>query len=81
MRDKLSEKIIASVVDKLATKRKEEGISHERVAELAGLHRSTISLIEARKREPTLLTLLRISRVLETDLGQLISQSAQEIKK
>lgn len=81
MREKLSEKIVASVIKKLLEKRKEKGLSHESVAEIAGVHRSTISLIETRKREPTLLTLLKISNALECDLGQLISSANTENKK
>ena len=81
MRSKFSENVVNFVVQELSAIRKQKNVSHENVAKLTGLHRSTISLIESRKREPTLLTLLRISHALETDLGALITRAEKQSKK
>lgn len=78
MERKIAKSIIDSVINSLKEERKKKNMSHETIAEISGLHRSTISLIESRKREATLLTLLKIADALECDLGQLISQAAQE---
>lgn len=73
MRSKLPEKMVDSVVDALIEKRQSLGLSHEKLGELTGLHRSTISLIESRKRQPTLLTCFRIAMGMGCNLGQIIS--------
>lgn len=72
---KSSNDIMALVVKQLADIRKEKGLSHETVATHAGIHRTTISLIESGKNQPTLLTLLKITQALECDLGAIISKS------
>ena len=81
MRIKKSENIVDFVVLELSEIRKQKSVSHETVAKLAGLHRSTISLIESRKREPTLLTLLKICQALEVDLGGVITRAEKQSKK
>lgn len=48
------------------------GLSQERLADLAGLHRNFIGLIERGQRNPTYLTLLAISSKLEVPLSKLI---------
>ena len=75
MRDKLSEEIVELVVSQIADARKKKGLSHERVAELSGLNRSTISLIESSKRQPTLLSCIRICRALGIKLSDLLAKS------
>jgi transcriptional regulator with XRE-family HTH domain len=79
MQNKLSKKIVDSVIKRLCEIRKERGYSHDTVAKKAGLHRSTISLIETRKREATLLTLIKISHALECDLGTVILKVEREL--
>jgi len=75
MNRKNAEKIIDRIIEQLTQERKKQKLSHGKLAEKTGLHRSTISLIEARKREATLLTLLRIANALELDLGKIISKA------
>lgn len=75
MNEKQAKSVIDSVIKELSGERKNQGISHEKLAEMCGLHRTSIGLIEARKREPTLLTLLKISDALNFDLGKIISKS------
>lgn len=49
------------------------GLSQERLADLAGLHRNFIGLIERGQRNPTYLTLLAISNKLNVPLSKLIA--------
>jgi DNA-binding XRE family transcriptional regulator len=72
MRKELSDKIAEIVVARLKEARKERGLSHDKVANKARLHRSTISLIEAGKREPTLLSCIKIANALEVSLGEIL---------
>lgn len=53
----------------------------ERLAEKAGLSTSMISLFERDLRNPTLDTLLRITEVLNVDLGRVIQKAAASAKK
>jgi transcriptional regulator with XRE-family HTH domain len=64
MRNRIAEKRTDKIIEHFQKERKAQGLSHEKLAELAGIHRSTISLIENRKREPTLLTCLKIANAL-----------------
>jgi transcriptional regulator with XRE-family HTH domain len=47
-------------------------LSQERLADLAGLHRNFIGLIERGQRNPTFLTLLAITNELDVPLYKLI---------
>ncbi len=80
MSDKLQKKIISAVVSQLLAIRKEKGLSHEKVAQLSNLHRSTISLTEAQKMQPTMLTLLKISNALDCNLATLLAKAEKEHK-
>ena len=62
----------------LRAERKRKGLSMERLAEKAGLSTSMVSLYERDLRNPTLETLLRVSEVLEIDLGRLIQKAVQK---
>jgi transcriptional regulator with XRE-family HTH domain len=51
------------------------GISQERLAELAGVERAYVSALERGKRNPTLLTQLRLAAALGVTLKQLIGDA------
>ncbi len=80
MQDDLPHAIIASVVAQLTLIRRQKGFTHEKVAQLSGLHRSSISLIESGKMQATLLTLLKVCAALECDLSRLLSKAEKECK-
>jgi transcriptional regulator with XRE-family HTH domain len=77
-KDKPPKKIVDSVVSQLLAVRKEKKLSHEKLAQLSKLHRSTISLTESRKMQPTLLTLLKISQALDCDLSRLLAKAEKD---
>lgn len=62
----------AEVVAELTAIRKKLGLSHETLASMTKLHRSTISLIESGKREPTLRTVLRLTDALGVKLSDIL---------
>ena len=72
MDQKSAEHTVDQIIARLKEIRLEQNLSHEKLAEKAKLNRSTISLIEARKREPTLLTCIKIANALNVDLMDLI---------
>ena len=74
MKNKKVEQTVSKLIDELAKIRKEKNLSHEKLAALTGLNRSTISLIENKKRTPTILTCLKIADALEVSLGKLIDK-------
>jgi transcriptional regulator with XRE-family HTH domain len=64
--------IVHEIIDEIIAKRKELGMSHEKLAISTGLNRSTISLIENKKRIPSILNVIRICNALGLSLGELI---------
>lgn len=62
------------VVEILAGKRAELGLSMEQVAERAGLHRTTVGLIERQRRGVTLEVALRLAWALETNLHTVLCE-------
>ena len=72
MRKKKAEQTIDAIIDQLKQIRIEQNLSHEKLAEKTRLHRSTISLIESRKRQPTLLTCIKIAEALDVDLADIM---------
>jgi len=69
-----SEEIVRKFAALVRKRRLEKGLSHERLAEMAGLDRSSISLYEAGKRVPTLTSAMRIARALEMRLSELVGE-------
>jgi transcriptional regulator with XRE-family HTH domain len=49
-----------------------KGISQEKLAELAGLHRTYLGGVERGERNPTLLTVAKIARGLNVPMTQLL---------
>ncbi len=74
MKNTSSEKTVNALIDELTKIRKEKGISHENLARAAGIHRSTVSLIESKDRTPTILTCLRIASALDISLANILKK-------
>ena len=65
-------KEVKRVVAALKDIRLEQGISHEKLAILSGLNRSSISRIESGINSPTLLSLFLICNALKIDLADVL---------
>ena len=55
------------------------GISQEKLAELANLHRTYIGSIERVEKIPSLITIVKIANALHVDVSQLINNSLWEV--
>jgi transcriptional regulator with XRE-family HTH domain len=54
--------------------RKEKGLTHEKLAELAGLHPTTLSLLERNKRQPSITTIFLLASGLGVEPEDLVSE-------
>lgn len=52
--------------------RQQKGLTHQAVADRAGVHRSTVSLIESGKIVPTILVCIKLAQALDTDVKDLL---------
>ena len=80
-KDHFREAVNSQVIRILREAREKRGLSMNVLAQRAGLSQSIISLIERDLRNPTLDTLLRITHVMEVDLGKIITQAGQLASK
>lgn len=77
MRNHRAEAITHNLISLLANERKKQGLSHQKLAEAAGLHRSTISLIETGKRTPTILVCLKLAMALNVNLETFLKKASK----
>jgi len=73
-----TEAVLQQVVAALKEERIRQGLSHQQLADKAGVTRPAISFMESGKRRPSLLMCLNISKALKVDLGEIISASQCE---
>jgi len=71
-KNKSPEQIVSKLLSDLEKIRHAKGLSHEKLATLAGIHRSTVSLIENKKRVPTILTCLKLCQALNVRLDDIL---------
>ncbi|MGD9649366.1 MAG: helix-turn-helix domain-containing protein [Dongiaceae bacterium] len=71
---KQASQIEEKLVKLLRDERKKQGLSYEQLADKCGLHRTTISLIERNKYQPTLVSLLKIALGLKVSLAELMKR-------
>lgn len=57
----------------IARIRAARGISQERLAELASLHRNYVGLVERGERNPTLKTLIAVAEALDVSLAEMFA--------
>jgi len=72
MRDKTAEIMVSKLVDLLREERKRQDLSYQKLGELSGLHRTTISLIERGKQNPTVSACKKLAVALNVSLAKLI---------
>lgn len=65
--------IVCRVCEKLRDLRIEQGISQQRLSELAGLSRTGVRHIESLETNPTLHSLLKVSKALKTDFHAILA--------
>jgi transcriptional regulator with XRE-family HTH domain len=75
------DQVCSHVARILREEREKRGLSMTVLAQRAGLSHSMISFVEREIRNPSLETLLRISLVLEVDLGKVIDRAARAAAK
>ncbi len=75
---KKSEEIFGKILKKI---RAEKGFSQEKLALEADLDRTFISLLERGLRQPSLNTLLQISKALDTKASEIVAQVEIELSK
>jgi transcriptional regulator with XRE-family HTH domain len=61
--------------------RRERGLSQETVAELAGIDRTTPSLLERGLRQPTLVLLILLAHALEVDPRELVGRVLERLER
>ncbi|MBD5398919.1 helix-turn-helix transcriptional regulator [bacterium] len=75
---KNTEKILNSVIDILKRERIARGISHEKLAILAGVHRTSIGHLEAKITKPTLFLCLKIAEALNLKLSDILKEAEKK---
>jgi transcriptional regulator with XRE-family HTH domain len=73
-------KLHDEIIEILIERRKAKNLSHEKLAALAGLHRTAISHIENRRRNPTLIVCLRLAAALDCSMAEIIKQAEKRIR-
>ena len=76
-----SEAILREIGEQIKAAREKAGISKNQLSSLAGIDRSTIRYAESPGDNPTILTLIKIGIALKLDIGSLISESVQIVRK
>lgn len=75
------ERVTLGLIGILKARREELGLTTWQLAKAADLNQSAISLLERRKRNPTLDTLLRWAAALDLDLGEALQRAQREAGK
>lgn len=65
--------IVSCFAKQMRTCREARGISQEKLAELANLHRTYIGSIERSEKVPSLITIVKISKALNINISELIT--------
>jgi transcriptional regulator with XRE-family HTH domain len=73
--------VCSQVARILREEREKRKISMTALAERAGLSRTMIRFVERETRNPTLETLLRMTKALEIDLGEVIQKADATARK
>ena len=79
--DKHAEQVCRAAMCILREERERKGVTGTRLAEMCGLNQSTVSLLDRGERKPTLDTLVRISTVLEIDLGEILTKASRVVRE
>ncbi len=75
------DKFLAAIGRRISELRAERGISISRLAELAGISKSTLSSIESGQSNPTISTLWAIADALKVSFGELLPEEPLEVEE
>lgn len=81
MKKGLAQSVQDELIELFIERRKKLGLSHEKLAALAGIHRTAVSHIENRRRNPTLLICLKLSQAMDCRLGDLLTAAEKQANK
>lgn len=76
-----AELLLVAIVQKLKELRQQNKLSHDRLAQKAGITRPAISHIEKGKRRPSLMVCLRLAQALDIELSDIIKSSEKNVPK
>ena len=79
-RNSRAEQILVDMVKIMKELRLQKGFSHETLAQRAGITRPAVSHIEAGKRRPSLMVVLKLAHALEQELSDIAKQSETSCK-
>lgn len=65
--------IIIEFAKLIAVNRKKQELTYDQLSKRAGVHRTTISLIERQKYNPTLQMCIQLAKALELSISKLIT--------
>ena len=72
MEKKRVSKFAKALIATLQSERKALGISHEKLAEKAGISRQAIGKIEAGERNPTMQTIYKLAKAMDMTLEEFV---------
>lgn len=75
MDEKHVNKIMASLIEVITEYRQSQGLTYEQLADKAGIHRTTIGLLERNERSPTLQVVLQLASALGVELSEILSRA------
>ena len=69
------DQIAKALIQVITEERKAQGLTYEQLADLAGVHRTTIALWERQERSPTIQLALQLANALNVSLSLLLARS------
>ncbi len=75
MDEKHVNKIVEALIELITEYRQAQGLTYEQLADKAGVHRTTIGLLERSERSPTLQVALQLASALGVELSEILSRA------
>ena len=73
-----TDKVISSFLDLIKKMREKKELTREELANKAGVHKTTIGLLERHKRIPTIQVAMQIANALETTLSAMMKKAEKK---
>jgi len=71
---KEAEQTVSRLLEEFQRLRKSKGLSYQKLSELTGIHFSTFSLLEKKKRTPSILICLKVCHALGVRLEDILKR-------